>query len=120
MNNVLDHKCPSCNAVLKFNPHRQNWKCEYCRNEFNLEQITINEHEKENNIEQDSQKMNLYSCPNCGAEIITEPNVSATSCVYCKNTTILKDKFQGNFNPEYLIPFKHTKEDAQNAFNKGP
>ena len=39
MNNAIDHKCPKCNAVLKFNPHGGNWKCEYCRNEFNLEEL---------------------------------------------------------------------------------
>ena len=25
---TMDHKCPSCGAVLKFNPHGQNWVCE--------------------------------------------------------------------------------------------
>ena len=39
MNNTLDHKCPSCGAVLKFNPHGQNWVCEYCNSKFDLEQI---------------------------------------------------------------------------------
>ena len=26
---TLDHKCPSCDAILKFDPHGQNWKYEY-------------------------------------------------------------------------------------------
>lgn len=120
MKNVLDHKCPKCHAVLKFNPQGQNWMCEYCRSEFNLEQITTSEVKKKNIIENNNNKeeIDLYCCPNCGAEIICDPNVSATSCVYCKNTTILKNKLQGEFNPEYIIPFKHTKEDAENAFKK--
>lgn len=121
MNNTLDHKCPSCNAVLKFNPHTQNWTCEYCRNTFNLEQILEYENksgkvlEKEN---KDNKEIDLYICNNCGAQIIADENTSTTSCVYCKNTAILKDKLQGKFNPDYLIPFKHTKEDAINAFKK--
>ncbi|MBQ8206746.1 MAG: DNA helicase PriA, partial [Bacilli bacterium] len=123
MNEALDHKCPSCNAVLKFNPHGQNWKCEYCRSEFNLEQITTYEEKVGKTLEKEVEpiskgEMDLYSCPNCGAQIIADPNVSTTSCVYCKNTTILKDKLQGEFNPNYVIPFKHTKEDAINAFKK--
>ena len=38
-NNTLDYKCPSCNAILKFDPHGQNWKCEYCKHEYNLEEL---------------------------------------------------------------------------------
>ena len=43
MNNVIDHKCPNCDAVLKFNPHGGNWKCEYCRSEFNLDDLNKRE-----------------------------------------------------------------------------
>lgn len=119
MSNTLDHKCPSCNAVLKFNPHGQNWKCDYCRSEFNLEQLQAYE---ENNVNLDTSieasDMDVYSCPNCGAEVIADSNTSTTSCVYCKNTTILKNKLQGEFKPNYVIPFRHTKEDAIKAFKK--
>ena len=122
MSNTLDHKCPNCNAVLKFNPHGQNWKCEYCKGEFNLDQITSNIEKKgkklEENITNIKQDIDEYSCPNCGATIVADPNVSTTSCVYCRNTTILKSKLQGEFSPDYVIPFKFTKEDAINAFKK--
>lgn len=122
MGNTLDHKCPSCNAVLKFNPHGQNWVCEYCKNKYTIEQLE--EYEKKSNkvLEKEPEvkksDIDVYICPNCGAQIITDPNVSATSCVYCKNTAILKDKLQGEFNPNYVIPFKKTKEDAIDAFKK--
>ena len=121
MANALDHKCPNCDAVLKFNPHGQNWKCDYCRSEFDLKQIEENEKKAHKVLSKNSVKeydMDLYTCPNCGASIIADPNVSATSCVYCKNTTILKDKLQDEFSPDYVIPFRFTKEDAIEAFKK--
>ena len=123
MSNTLDHKCPNCNAVLKFNPHGQNWKCDYCRGEFNLDQIMAYEEKSGKVLEKEANTkskddIDIYSCPNCGAQIIADPNTSTTSCVYCKNTAILKDKLQGEFNPNYVIPFKFTKEDAINAFKK--
>ena len=37
MKKVLDHNCPNCDAVLKFNPKHQNWKCEHCRKEYTLD-----------------------------------------------------------------------------------
>ena len=121
MASTLDHKCPNCDAVLKFNPHGQNWKCEYCRSEFNLEQLEEFEKKSNKELSKKSKKeydMDIYTCSNCGAAIIADPNVSATSCVYCKNTTILKNKLQDEFSPDYLIPFRFTKEDAIEAFKK--
>ncbi len=119
MNNVLDHKCPNCNAVLKYDPHLEKWKCEYCRGEFTLNELDIIK--KENNIEY-SKKGNSenygYICKNCGAQIIASENTSSTSCVYCKNTAIIMDKLTGEFNPDYVIPFKTKKVDAINAFKK--
>lgn len=124
MKEALDHKCPNCDAVLKFNPHGQNWKCEYCRGEFDLKQLEEYEEKHGKVLEEKTVNINSsndideYSCPNCGAQIVADPNVSTTSCVYCKNTTILKSKLQGEFNPNYVIPFRHTKEDAISAFKK--
>ena len=36
---ISDHKCPACNAELKFNPKSQLWKCEYCGKEYSLEAL---------------------------------------------------------------------------------
>ena len=123
MNNAIDHKCPNCDAVLKFNPHGGNWKCEYCRSEFNLDDLNkheekIKKEEKEVQKVTNEEGLDVYTCNNCGASIVVDPNVSTTSCVYCRNTAILKDKLHGEFNPDFVIPFKHTKEDAIAAFKK--
>lgn len=115
MNSTLDHKCPNCDAVLKFNVKGQNFKCEYCRSNFKLEdlnnKIILSNKTSSNNFD-------LYICKNCGAEIIADANTSATSCIFCKNTAILKNKLEGKFNPKYIIPFKTIKEDAINNFKK--
>ena len=62
--------------------------------------------------------MDGYRCSSCGAEIITGDNVASTSCVYCKNTAIIKDRLTGLYAPSKIITFKYTKEDAINAFKK--
>ena len=118
MDNTLDHKCPKCDAVLKFKPKTENWVCEYCKSEFDIDELTKYEkkYNKELDKKSDGKHINIYTCKNCGAQVITDENTSATSCVYCKNTVILKDKLQDEFNPDYVIPFKYTKEDAILAF----
>lgn len=119
VSNVLDHKCPNCDAQLKFNPTTQSWICEYCKSEYHLEDVTNYNKKVDNVLENDSCKtLSGYICKNCGASIIVDENVSATSCIYCKNTAILKSNLEGIFNPDYIIPFKYTKEDAINAFKK--
>ncbi len=118
MNSAIDHKCPNCDSVLKFNPHTQSWVCEYCRGEFNLEEIDAYNKKSKKVIDESIDSLNEYVCNNCGALIVASPNVSTTSCIYCKNTAILKNKLQGEFSPKYLIPFKYTKEDAIEAFKK--
>ena len=115
MSNTLNHKCPNCDAVLKFNPESQNWTCEYCKSKFNLNDLNK---VLENLSIENSNELDVYICNNCGAEIITDANTSSTSCIYCKNTAILKSKLVGEFAPDYLIPFKTTKEDAIKAFKK--
>lgn len=119
MGKVIDYKCPACDAVLKFNPHGQNWKCEYCRSEYELTDLKSQEVKLETKVEKNEKKnLDSYNCPNCGASVIAMENTSTTTCPYCRNTTILKDKLEGEFNPNFVIPFKYTKEDAKNAFKK--
>lgn len=123
MKNTLDYKCPSCRATLKFNPHGQNWECEYCGGKYNLDQLEKQEEKltketAEVKMQKDQNGMDIYSCPNCGAQIVATEEESATFCVYCRSTAILKNKLVGEFNPSFVIPFKNTKEDAINAFKK--
>lgn len=121
--NTIDHKCPSCHAPLTFKPKTQNWICEYCDSTFTLDDLKHNE-EKYNNqevkIEENSDigEYDLYKCQNCGAQIVTDLNTSATFCVYCKNTAIIKERLTGKFEPKEIIPFNKTIEDAKEAFKK--
>ena len=103
MGKVLDYKCPCCDAVLKFNPHGGNWKCDYCRNEYTLDDLKQQEVNLEKDIKTETKKESLdnYNCPNCGASIIALENTSTTTCPYCRNTTILKDKLEGENGEEY-------------------
>lgn len=132
---VLDNKCPTCAAPIFFNPTLGKWKCNYCDNEFTLEEMqkynnasnqkynekVINEEENIKN-KQDNTVYVAYNCQNCGAEIITDEQTAATFCVYCGNTAILKNKLSGAFAPSKIIPFKKEKQlaiDSFKALSKG-
>ena len=56
--------------------------------------------------------MRAYSCPSCGAELICDASTAATSCPYCGNPTVVPGQFSGALKPDFVIPFKLSKEDA--------
>ncbi len=120
---AINNKCPSCGAPISFNPSVGKWKCEYCLSEFTIEEMQKYNNassEEANDIEENENEEELdlvsYKCQNCGAEIVADENTAATFCVYCGSIAILKSKLSGKFAPDYVIPFKKTKEEAVAAF----
>ncbi len=120
MGKVLDNKCPSCGAAIHFKPDLGKFKCDYCDSEYTAEQLKDMDKLKEEEVKETSKDSYSsyvnYNCPDCGAEIITDENTAATFCVYCGNTSIIKNRLSGEFAPKYIIPFKMDKEKAINAF----
>lgn len=121
---VLDNKCPACGAKIAFNPNNQMWDCEYCGSKFTLEEMQKHDNasnEEANDVEflEDSvEEIDVYRCKNCGAEIMADENTTATFCVYCGSTAILKNRINQGRVPNYIIPFKNVKEDAIAAFKR--
>ena len=62
--------------------------------------------------------MKAYNCPSCGAELICDASTAATSCPYCGNPTVVPGQFSGALKPDYVLPFKLSKEDAVAALKK--
>ncbi len=121
MNDTLDNKCPTCSAMIVFNPATQTWDCTYCGSKFTLEQMK--EHNNASNVEANTvntsnNELDMYACKNCGAEIVADKTTTATFCVYCGSTAILKERIDDGVFPNYIIPFKNVKEDAIKAFEK--
>ena len=125
---VDSQKCMGCGATLKYTPATQNWKCEYCGSEFTIEDIEKYQEQSKLRSEAESKNISIdeghtsdkefdsYTCKNCGAELITDGNTVATSCVYCKSTAIINNRIKGVLLPNKLIPFTKTKDDAIKAF----
>ena len=63
----------------------------------------------------DAAGMKSYNCPSCGAELICDETTAATSCPYCGNPTVVPGQFSGALKPEFVLPFKMTKDDAVRA-----
>ncbi|MDO4960230.1 MAG: TFIIB-type zinc ribbon-containing protein [Eubacteriales bacterium] len=61
-------------------------------------------------------KMKLYSCPSCGAQVVTDDTTAATTCYYCHNPIVMMDKLGDDYTPDFVIPFAIDKKKATEIF----
>lgn len=117
---VISHKCPNCGAGLTFDPKKKRLVCEYCLSEFTEEEM---EH-LETGEKTDTERMEkteghsavVYTCPSCGAEIVTDETTAATFCYYCHNPVVLSGRVSGDYLPDYVIPFSIDRKQAEQMF----
>lgn len=120
------YKCPNCGAHVTFDAESQKGKCDYCLSTFSIEELENylkregsekNQYDEENISDELKEEIDrntkMYSCPRCGAEVITDQSTSATFCCYCHGPVILTDKLSGDFRPSKVIPFKIDRRKAE-------
>ena len=130
----VGYKCPSCTAPLAYKPGAEKITCEFCGTEVSIKTLeelyaqaekqaaqadaarqakwdTVNAGDEWS--AQEAEMMRAYTCSSCGAEIVCDENTMATECCYCGNPTMLPNRFDKGLKPDYLIPFKVTKEEAK-------
>ncbi len=130
MSDILEYKCPCCGGAVEFESSIQKMKCPYCDTEFEMDALkdfdTILNEEKHDEMSWDmSEKstfseeekdISVYTCNSCGGEIVSDTTVVATSCPYCDSPVVLSKGIAGDLKPDYVIPFKLSKEDAKKGF----
>lgn len=138
-NKVASYKCPCCDASLHFSASSGKMKCDYCDSELDIEtvkeyneaqlQAETSAQESNGNIPSYAEmpeaedkwgdrEMNVYSCPFCGAQIVTDETTSASKCPYCDNNMVFDSQLTGAFKPDLIIPFQVTKEEAEAALKR--
>ena len=139
---ITNYKCPACTGPLHFVGSSGKLECDYCGSSSDVAEIESLYAGKEaaaaasQQAEQkaeakagedgsdwdtsdlstdwgpEGQGMRAYSCPSCGAQLLCDASTAATSCPYCGNTTVVPGQFAGALKPDFVIPFKLSKEDA--------
>ena len=132
---AITFKCPNCGGELLFEPSKQKYVCPYCSSEFTqaqLDEMTPaqgSEHAEETPEPAETESAAgsasssgpagsavIYSCPSCGAQIVTDETTAATFCYYCHNPVVLEGRLSGDFLPDKVIPFKVSREEAVRQF----
>ncbi len=135
---ITSYKCPNCGATLQFSAAVGEMTCEYCDSVLDVAAVidynnATGKAEKEKDETEDipayddmpeaedgwdDDGMDVYVCPFCGAEIVTDETTAASKCPYCDNNMVFNAKLTGAFKPDVVIPFKVTKEEAVAALKK--
>ncbi|MBR0160621.1 MAG: hypothetical protein IJQ02_04980 [Oscillospiraceae bacterium] len=138
-------QCPSCTGPLRYDGESGKLQCDYCGSSFTTAEIEKLYQAKLEEAEQaavaavateaaeadqtewespdelwDGEKdgMKLYNCPSCGADLICEATMAATSCPFCGNPTVVPGQFHGVLKPDYILPFKITREQALSSLKQ--
>lgn len=118
---VISYKCPNCGGELVFDPETQKYKCGYCLSEFTdaeAEQANPKAAAGTDAKEEEFSEAVVYTCPNCGAELLTDGTTAATFCFYCHSPVVLSGRVSGKYLPDRILPFVIDRKEAVDRFLK--
>ncbi len=126
--------CKNCGHALIFDPSIQKVRCEQCGSTFRAEEV-----ESESKKYAEEQRVlaaeevygventeaakefldcYIYTCSECGGEIMINGTEASTKCVYCGNPTVVFSRISKQECPQFIIPFSITKEQAIQNINE--
>ena len=136
MTDIIVYKCPACGGRMEFDSKTQHMKCLFCKTELSVEEYEAQQPEadlSQSPNEENGQWMaandgswqegeagsfRVYACATCGGEIVGDLTEGAASCPFCGNPVVMKGQFSGELKPDYIIPFRHDKKAAKQAYYK--
>ena len=116
--------CKNCGGPLIFEPSNGKMNCKICGSVFDVNEIEITDRELLEEIKVLSAKevfgadtagyydCHIYTCSSCGGDVILNKTESSTYCLYCGNPTIVFNRVSKQKRPEFILPFKVTRERA--------
>lgn len=106
------YECPNCGGNLKFDIPSQQLKCDHCLTLKNPYEVTKVRDAEESNVFDAT----IFTCPQCGGEILSTDTSAAEFCSFCGASTILDSRISRELRPARIIPFKQTKDACKSAF----
>ena len=121
-------KCKGCGASVVFDPATQLLRCPYCGRTEEVSNFTdsyphyveaeTDPYDPHVTHQVKTYDALLYSCPNCGAELLATDETASTFCSFCGDSVVLRPRLARQKYPEYIIPFSKTKKDCEEAYRR--
>ncbi len=106
------YECQNCGGNLKFDIDSQKLKCDYCLTTYDPYQVT----KESDAVESEMFDVTVFTCPQCGGEILSTDNSAAEFCSFCGASTILSSRISRENRPVHIIPFKQSKDACKKAY----
>ncbi len=106
---------------MRFDPGSQSLKCDYCGTMADPKNLNADVVSPESKIRLDNKNIfeaKIYTCPQCGAELVCDDDTAATFCNYCGASVMFDERTVTMKAPSYVIPFSKTKEQCQELYGK--
>ena len=87
--------------------------CDYCDSKYEISHFTVNTA----GAGEDEYEVNSFICPSCRGSIVSVSEEALAYCPYCNSQVELKKKTITAHKPEYIIPFKVTRENSKKIFD---
>ena len=84
------YECPNCAGNLKFNIARQQLHCEYC--DTQVDPYSFHKEKDAGEEPPGEYEATVFTCPQCGGEIVSEDTTAATFCSFCGAAAILDSR----------------------------
>ena len=104
--------CKNCGGNVKYDIASGQLACEYCHSLFDPYAYEDKTSDAEVSKDFDA---TIFTCPQCGGEIISTVNTAAGFCSFCGASTVLYSRISKEHRPDYIIPFQKTKDDCKQA-----
>lgn len=115
--------CPNCGANPRFDIASQKLLCPQCGSSFDVssfpeESSGAGSHEMPGEYAGQPGKMQVtvYTCSQCGGELMSTDTDAAAFCSYCGSHQILEERLSVQERPKRIIPFAVTKDDCKKAY----
>ena len=116
--------CKNCSHALVFDPETQKLECSYCGSSFSAEEVESESKKYRQDLQAESMDTiygetegkymdcYVYTCAECGGEIIINGSESSTNCIYCGNPNVVFSRIARQKCPDYILPFSISKDKA--------
>ena len=126
--------CKNCGHALIYDPGVKMMLCTSCGSTFKAEEVEseakkFREDERvrsrgeiygDDNEEIIDEYLEnyIYTCSECGGEIVIHGSETSTKCVFCGNSNVVFSRVSKEKMPDFIIPFSVTKDQAINAIRE--
>ena len=105
-------RCPNCAGELLFDIKSQSLKCQQCDSGFN----PYDTDKTVEGVVQEYYDTQVFTCPQCGAEIESTDFSGTGFCAYCGSSVVFTSRMKQAEMLQKIIPFQLTKEDCKKRY----